>query len=178
MDILKYSTISNEKTCQLQSFRSHELYNFDIKFIFIQDHIKKLWFLWHETISRSSLMLSPAPRNPFLRAVDIITRTSKWLGAGVAATVPCFFLRPGGETSRSWIKRWSLLQMFYVVVVVRYCAKYLYEFGYHGTWVVLTVYMTESTSYSVTWTSSEIWEGGYCCNHDHIGTGSQGRHHV
>jgi hypothetical protein len=38
-------TISNEKHIKLQSCKSRKVYNFSIKFIFIQLHMKTLYFL-------------------------------------------------------------------------------------------------------------------------------------
>jgi hypothetical protein len=60
MDVFKYSTISNENFVKYKVLDLVKLYNFDIKFVFIRIHIKKLNFF---------------ATTPFPGAVDVITRT-------------------------------------------------------------------------------------------------------
>ena len=51
-------------------------YNFDIKFDFIRDHMEKLYFfVWNYVQGRA--MLSPTPKNAFVRTGEAMTRPYK-----------------------------------------------------------------------------------------------------
>jgi hypothetical protein len=90
------------KTCQLKCLDLVELYNFDIKFVFIRDHMKKLWIYFPRDHLQRLVRTSPAHRNPFLRAGDIITRIYKWEYFQKWVMTSPAFPSAGDDVTRSW----------------------------------------------------------------------------
>ena len=64
----------NEKVINYKVLDLVILYNFDIKFDFIQDHMKKLWIFFRETICRGGPCHHPPPKNAFVGTGEAMTR--------------------------------------------------------------------------------------------------------
>ena len=65
--------ILNEKIINYKVLDLVIFYNFDIKFDFIQDHMKKLWFVLCGTICRGGPCHHP-PLNAFVGTREVMTR--------------------------------------------------------------------------------------------------------
>ena len=66
----------NEKVINYKILDLVILYNFDIKFDFIWDHMKKLWFFYVELFIRTGHAI-PAPKNAFVGKGKAMTRRYK-----------------------------------------------------------------------------------------------------
>ena len=67
----------NEKVINYKVLDLVILYNFDIKFDFIQDHMKKLWFFFVWNYLKGRAIPSPTLKNAFVGMGEAMTRPYK-----------------------------------------------------------------------------------------------------